>query len=823
MRKVKEIVKKYGKEYMLLTLLLAIMCLILFRKYIFGGNYYFFQGTDSVRTTFPAYYSLAKYFDEGWSWWSFHMGIGASQLSRFTAMSDPFNYVLYFNHTNIERMIILAVSLRVIFAGVFFYSYLNVFEFKKEAKLLSSIAYAFSGYMIIMGQNYGFATVCVYLPLLLLGVEHGIRDGKYVFFCLLVFLTSVYFNTLFFVCSIIVIIYFFIRFFMIYGFKLKLFAKKTFAFLGYAILGIGIGAFWTIPVTYLTGQSPRIGAIAQKNMFLEFDVNAFFTAFARMFSNNSLGIMVNGQDYVGYARQYMQLSTYTTVFALLMLSLIIVNICGKKQIFAIVGIVSVGFLFYWNGFSYIMNACSTITYRWSFAFNFVLAFVIAYGINLVLNNKNIKLFQPLFIICVALNWYIFIIYLMFSRNNEQINGFYNFIQSNKGAFYLPFVLVAVYAFILYCFKSDYLCKNASIILITFVMMSEIFMNYNTFVNYQNSYGKQSEKTTIEYFDESMDFISHIQEEDKEFYRIEKLFDSLYRSDGLPSDNDAMVQRYYGLKNYSSLNPVGYIKFLQNMGIYVMCPLESVDQTKVKPEDIKSSSLNFINGVGDRTDLMSYLGVKYVIVDTEKEHFILPESYLLVETYGKYECYKNENYNPLVFATYQSVLNEEFKDLSVNDKDYVIFSTTIVDDEEDEFLKSISDILADSYTVNQLMEQNRSNFRLKKFDEDFITGEISVKYNGYLNTTIPYDKGWNIYIDGKKAETLSLNNGLLGCKITEGTHEIEMKYFPYGMKLGLIVSVICVAILYMVNKFEKTKRLNNPGFVGSSRLRRRVCK
>ena len=46
----------------------------------------------------------------------------------------------------------------------------------------------------------------------------------------------------------------------------------------------------------------------------------------------------------------------------------------------------------------------------------------------------------------------------------------------------------------------------------------------------------------------------------------------------------------------------------------------------------------------------------------------------------------------------------------------------------------------------------------------------------LFTSIPYDKGWRIYVDGKEAATEALLNGaFLGTELTPGTHEIEMVY------------------------------------------------
>lgn len=793
--------KKIKNAFIIKTIIIMILlCMIIYGNFFWGGDYYFFRGTDSVRTTFPTYYLIKNYLNKGWTWWSFQMGIGASMLSRFTALTDPFNYILYMGTIKIQKLIIVVVCLRIVFSGVVFNKYLELFEFNNVSRMLASIAYAFSGYTMVMGQNYGFATISVYFPLLLLGIEYGVRrKEKNFLFCISVFLTSIYFNTLFYICCVIIVIYYFVRFFMIYGMQIDLFIKKSLFFLASAILGIGLGGFVTIPITYITGQSPRLVSSFDKNIFSTFDVTVLLTGISRMFSNNALG---EGITYIGYANQYMQLCTYTSVLAIVMISAIIVNGSSKIKLYTIVIVIATMFALAWNGFSYILNVCSAVTYRWSFVINFTLAFFIALGVNLVTRN-GVKLTPVFFTIYVLFTVYLWSIYIMVQKNITNVHDFYSFIYEHRVAFYLPFCSAGIYMLLIYLYKNNYLVKKVFICLICITMCIEITINYKESISSQLCYGDKQEIKDIEYFDDSMEFINKIRLGDSEFYRINKLFDSLYRQDGLPSDNDAMVQGYYGLKNYSSLNPAGYVSFLQEMGIYVMCPLETVDTEVVKPQDIKSASLNYINGVGDRYDLMAYLGVKYIITDDKIEHIKVPDKFKVVASYDDYNCFLNSDYNPLVFVTYQSITHDEFKDLSVNDKDYLIFFNTVVD-EKDSLYKSIDLALNENVNIDKLMETNRSNFSMSYFAEDHIIGNIKVQYDGYLNTTIPYDKGWKIYIDDREVETISLNNGLLGCRIQEGNHKVELKYFPYGMRLGIGVSIISLIVLILWKKYSNRK-------------------
>ncbi len=78
----------------------------------------------------------------------------------------------------------------------------------------------------------------------------------------------------------------------------------------------------------------------------------------------------------------------------------------------------------------------------------------------------------------------------------------------------------------------------------------------------------------------------------------------------------------------------------------------------------------------------------------------------------------------------------------------------------------------------------------------------------LFTTIPYDEGWSVKIDGKKAELLKTADALLAVYITEGEHTVELEYSPILFRLGVAVSavgVICFAAVWTVSAKTERKR------------------
>lgn len=68
----------------------------------------------------------------------------------------------------------------------------------------------------------------------------------------------------------------------------------------------------------------------------------------------------------------------------------------------------------------------------------------------------------------------------------------------------------------------------------------------------------------------------------------------------------------------------------------------------------------------------------------------------------------------------------------------------------------------------------------------------------LFTSIPYDKGWRIYVDGVEAKTEALLNGtFLGTELTPGKHEIEMFYRSRLDVVSAWISVAACAVFLLV--------------------------
>ena len=71
----------------------------------------------------------------------------------------------------------------------------------------------------------------------------------------------------------------------------------------------------------------------------------------------------------------------------------------------------------------------------------------------------------------------------------------------------------------------------------------------------------------------------------------------------------------------------------------------------------------------------------------------------------------------------------------------------------------------------------------------IAGSLTMQKSGYLITSIPYDSGFEIQVDGKPATSEKVNTAFLGCKVKAGEHDIVITYHAPGLAAGKVMSFV----------------------------------
>ena len=117
---------------------------------------------------------------------------------------------------------------------------------------------------------------------------------------------------------------------------------------------------------------------------------------------------------------------------------------------------------------------------------------------------------------------------------------------------------------------------------------------------------------------------------------------------------------------------------------------------------------------------------------------------------------------------------------------------------------------------------KGQLNVESFTDTTITGTFKAEKDGLFFTSIPYDKSWEVYVDGKKLDyaeyeteentrtlvdddvsgkVFALGNGLVSFGASKGEHSLEMKYKPAGLGIGAKISLLTLLIiaLYLIMK------------------------
>ncbi|MSE20062.1 YfhO family protein, partial [Lactobacillus parabuchneri] len=86
---------------------------------------------------------------------------------------------------------------------------------------------------------------------------------------------------------------------------------------------------------------------------------------------------------------------------------------------------------------------------------------------------------------------------------------------------------------------------------------------------------------------------------------------------------------------------------------------------------------------------------------------------------------------------------------------------------------------------KLKHQNKLNEHGSHFE-----GTVNVGRQAQtLVITIPFDKGWQVSVDGKPQPLKKVADGLTGVQLTPGFHRVAFNYHVKGLLLGATLSLI----------------------------------
>lgn len=182
-------------------------------------------------------------------------------------------------------------------------------------------------------------------------------------------------------------------------------------------------------------------------------------------------------------------------------------------------------------------------------------------------------------------------------------------------------------------------------------------------------------------------------------------------------------------------------------------------------------------------LNNFLSVKYFISCTNEKR----EDYELYKDTKNYQIYLNDNYKELGFVFNNYISNKGFLSKNTEEKYKIINDMIILNDKQIDKYREL---------YNDDVEVRSNTF---KFVNNGFNAKIDVSKDTLVLYTVPYDEGWKAFVNKKEVKIEKVDNGLMAVKINKGVNNIKFTYYPSGLKLGLILSIVSYIslLLYII--------------------------
>lgn len=237
------------------------------------------------------------------------------------------------------------------------------------------------------------------------------------------------------------------------------------------------------------------------------------------------------------------------------------------------------------------------------------------------------------------------------------------------------------------------------------------------------------------------------------------------------------------------------------GLFIPLEGKAGDFTNVTPvtdEKLNSGAFNI-----EKTDAGSVNGEAEFVFHTDREMPV----YMFVD---------GGNLGGAVVTTdvmtYSQSLDESYiLDLGVLPADTDV--TVSINLEED---KSNSDVRLNVYGLdkekfisayNAIIEGGALNVTENR--EHYLKGDITLAQGKMLYTSIPYDAGWTVRVDGAAVSSdniVKIGNALMGVKMQPGSHTVEFSFMPRGLSAGVMMTVIGICLLILLEILKKKRLL-----------------
>ncbi len=768
--------------------LLLISALIVFRDYIFGKSFYLFKdmAADSHIALYPTINLYSKYLREvGFPSWSFQFGIGQNLLPFI--LRDPFDLFIYaFSAEMIPTMIVWKEFAKVVITGMIFYTYLSRITTKPLLRIVGSLMYALSGFLIIGSGWHIFSFEALAFALLLLGVENLLQQRSFNVLVIAAFLIGISqpFNIV--VYGMFLVIYAALR---VYEMHAETFVKSLASlFMRSALcvmLGFSISAVFMIPNVIQLRESPRGSGLSSLSQslstkpLLEVADSALVKAeVSRTFSNNLLGV---GTDFKGWKNYLEDPTFYCGLLALSMLPLSFMRFDKRQRVAYSIffGILLIPLVFPY--FRYAFWLFSGDYFRaYSLIVTFALVFVALRGLQL----RDASSAKTYWMVYGASSAILSICLLLAVESAQRF----------KTAHILALACLWLYPLLLRM-ESDKTKSAVSPYGILALLLVELCYTGFVTTHERRVFATKDFHQKVDYNDYSVDAVRYIKSIDPGFYRVSKRYSSstaMYKS-----FNDAMMQDYYGISTYNSFNQLDYVKMLNEIG--------TIDAR----DEWQSRMISWSGGSVE--DLFS---VKYQLV-RDPQNFRTSFKYDSIAHIGNVTIARNRCALPLGFCYDHYITRDEYKKLNATYKQISLLSAVFVDDADLEKIKALQPLPTidtakqvdiDSYSkACELLA--KSTLKLEQFSQSDIKGSTELDRPKLMYFSIPADKGWEAEVNGAKVDIIRLDGGMIGLMLPAGKSNVRLSFHQRYFSASLVSSIVGLLVFVglLVSRFAQQRK------------------
>ncbi len=842
-----EIIKENMAYILSFIIPLIILILVYYSRkiYPFGDNTYL--KSDCYHQYLPflreMYSKLKNHESIMYSW---HIGLGTGMPSLYAYyLASPTNFfIAMVDPIHLPEVINTFILLKTSLASLCFAIYLvNHFKTKKMIVPAISIFYAMSSYMIAYSWNIMWLDCICLLPIIILGLERLVKEKKcllYVVSLALAIISNYYIAIM--ICIFCVLYYVYLV--LTDDFKKNI--KTIGNFIMYSLIAGGIAAFNFLPA-YMNLKST-----ASNDFEFPKDIQNYFSVL-EMVSRSLMDVELDI-----FSAHNPNLYCTMLIFLLLPLYLLNTKIKIKEKIgkVALWAILLVSFStnipnYIWHGFHY----PNSLPARESFIYIFIVLVISFEALKNIEDVPSKQIYEVLagaiFLVLIieemfvsddykAIIIYTSIAFLVFygivlcTMKSDRFN-------TNIIMYMLLIVTISeVYVNVQNtgfapCGRSAYLNDNVAVdALVKEAKENDEDLFYRTEKKERRT---KNDASWGSYYGASIfssaapkaisDFYGAVGMEDsmnaygyygatplmtsmlsvKYLLSNQKIYDSNYSLvdtkeyeltdylDTAEDENKENIKKEYYLYKYKYYLPLGFM-------------LDSSVENKIDIENaIPFENLNsFYRSItGNQDSLYERLSVMTIgdeatVEADEETHMII---YLTTSLESISVEYENSDGVEIDTKNFNSMKQTHMVDLGVVEKGCSV-TVRSTDSEVKSFQMYAYKYFDEKYddVYNKL---SSNTMELTKFETTSLEGRIEVEKDGLLFTSIPYDKGWEIYVDGKKANVHGFKDAFISVYLTKGYHEISFKYTHPGFKEGVVISILSLIILITLQIINKKYR------------------